>query len=282
MSTRALRLDPKDGRPASAFGVDWLDGVSIAGGLASSVLMPLAFLALAGMAALLSWLIKLFLIVVLGMQPASAADDRESILEEEDVIEARFVRLGRDFEEELPNREVHVLSTAPPEPSEVPREDTPVVEQPVQRIEDRPPNTVENLLTRLDQRAEIFEEMMDRPELEGDPEGEEDGSESQEGNRYAGRFASFFRRGWTVPTTLSRDEIRELAVDIDVTIGPELQIVRFAIRRSSGNPLFDDSAIQQLTRLQASDARIPPPPEEEADTYIDRTVGVRFRGRDAR
>lgn len=285
MTARPLRLDPNDGRPDSAFGAHWLSGVAIIGGIAASVLIPISFVIVAGLAAALSWILRLLLVVLLGIDPAQlAAEQREAELEEEDVIEARFVQLGRDFEDELPNREVHVLSTAPPQPSEVPREDTPVAEQPTEEIEDRPPNTVEDLLLRLDNRAEIFEEMVDRQELEGSPEGIEEGTETEgsEGDLYRGRIRSFFRRGWTVPTTLSSEEVRGLTTLMNVEIGAELQIVSFEVRTSSGNPLFDESAVQQLTRLQAADGRIPPPPEELADQYIGRTIVVNFSGRDAR
>ncbi|HEY8427789.1 MAG TPA: TonB C-terminal domain-containing protein [Sandaracinaceae bacterium] len=264
MSTLAqLRLDPKDGRPDSALRGDW---------------------SAAAIAAFLSWLLALLLGAVIGLDPNAADEERERLLEEEDVIEARFVQLGRDFQDELPNREVPVLSTAPPEPSEVPREDTPPLEQPVQRIEDRPPNTVEDLLARLDRRAELFEEMAERRELEGSPEGIEEGTETEgsEGDVYRGRIMSFFRRGWTIPTTLSSAEVRDLTVIVDVEIGDELQIVSFRVRSDSGNPVFDESVVQQLTRLQAADQRIPPPPEEVADQYVGQTIAVRFRGRDAR
>lgn len=275
---RMLRFDPADGRPGSAFGAHWLSTTAILGGFASSVLIPFAF-------ALLVLLCTLIAMVVAAVvQMISPEAPRESALEEVDVIEARFVRLGRDFEEELPNREVHVLSTAPPEPSLVPREDTPVqTDQPTQHIEDRPPQTVNDLLARLDSRAEIFEEMRDRPELEGSAEGIEEGTETQatEGDIYRGRLYAFFRRGWSIPTTLSRDEARGLQATINVSIGEDLAITSFEVRSSSGNPIFDDSILQQLTRLQAADQHIPPPPEEVADQYVGRTIAVRFHGREA-
>ncbi len=280
MHAKTLHFDPEDGRPDTALGRSWLTASAIVGGLVSSVLIPLLFAALVVLCALVA--------VALGHAAGLVIDEPaepEHVLEEDDVIEARFVRLGRDFDRELPNREVHVLSTAPPEPSQVPTEDTPEqTEQPTQHIEHRPANTVDDLLQRLDDRAEIFEEMADREELEGSPDGIEEGTETEatEGDVYRGLLYSFFRRGWTIPTTLSRDEARTLSATVNVQIGPDLSIVSFAVRGSgSGNPLFDDSILQQLTRLQASGQHVPPPPEEVADEYIGQRIAVRFHGRQA-
>lgn len=275
VAARALRYDPADGRPSTSFGFHWLNALAVVVGALYSVFVS-------GLLAL--W-------VVFGGQLARAVDEvtgvdgeetpRESILDE--VIQARFVQLGRDFEHELPNRDVPFQSTAPPEPSEVPRENTPPQKQPTQRVENRPPDTVDDLLTRLNRRAQTFTEMADPQELEGSPEGLEEGTERRgsEGDIYRGRLYSFFRRGWTIPTTLARDEARRLSTIMNVSIGADLSIQSFDVRTPSGNPLFDDAVVQQLTRLQASDQRIPPPPDEVADQYIGRTIAVRFHGREA-
>lgn len=273
---RPLQFDPADERPDSALRGGWLSGVLFAGGLAGTVLIPLVFLLLVAISALVSMVIH----AVVDVLTDEVAQER--LLEEEDVIEARFVRLGRDFEEELPNRVVPVLATAPPPPSEVPSEEPPPEEQP-EPVEEPPPNAVEDLIARLDDRAELFEEMAERRELEGNPAGIEGGFETEgsEGDIYRGRVASFFRRGWTIPTTMSREDAQGLVATVAVSIGPDLQILSFEIQRSSGNPLFDESVIQQLTRLQASDQRIPPPPEEVADQYIGQTIPIRYNGRQA-
>lgn len=270
MTTRALRFDPKDGRPESAFGLHWLTGAAIAGGF----LLELAVVALVVLAMLLGW-------VVDRIQDA-LTDEQQPAIMEEDVIEARFIQLGREFQDELPNREVPIVATAPPRPSEVPTEDTPDTPPP-QVMEERPPEAVESDIAQLIARAGVHAEMAQPMELEGSPDGVEGGSrDTGEGDAYAGRLATFFRRGWTVPTTLAADEVRGLTTVASVTVGPELQIVSFEIRTSSGDPLFDASVTEQLERLRAADSRIPPPPEDQQDRYIDSTFPVRFRGRDAR
>jgi len=278
MTTRALYYEPIDGRPDTALAwFAWVSGPSIAGGFGFMVGVPL--------------ITALFFLIGIGASLGADAitdsqedDDEELILEEEDVIEARFVRLGIDFEDELPNRVVPVQSTVTPQPTSVPTEDTPQQAEEREEVEeDLPPDTIEDLLTRIDERAELFEEIAERQVVEGDPDGLEEGTETTatEGDLYRGRLYSFFRRGWTVPVTIPDDVRRELLATVRVQIGQNLEIVSFRIVSESGNALFDDSITQQLTRLQAADQHIPPPPEEVADQYIGQSVGVRFSGRQA-
>lgn len=278
-ANRAMHLDPLDGRPDSALTSSVWSAVAVLGGILSLFLIPLIFFTVVGI-----------LVLIGGVLEDVAGDiledeDREQILEEEDVIEARFVQLGRDFEEELPNREVPLLDTAPQELAEVPTEDTP--DEPpedIERPEERPPDAVEDdLLRDVLNRSEIFAEIAEEREREGSPEGIEEGTEREatEGNIYRGRLYSFFRRGWTIPTTLDRELIQDLSTTVRIQIGQNLEIVSFEIQSESGNPLFDGSVMEQLTRLQASGQHIPPPPEEVADQYIGATIAVRFHGRQA-
>lgn len=279
MTIRPLYYDPSDGRPDSVLvPFDWVTPEALVGGWAVMVGVPMMLLLFGAVG-----------LVADEVRDALRADDgftTPSILEENDVIEARFVQLGRDFEDELPNREVPRLSTAPPEPAAVPTENTPT-----ERAEPRerpdvapPPDAVEDVLARIGDRAQLFAEIAEEREREGNPEGIEEGTEREAtpGNVYRGRLYSFFRRGWSIPTTLSRDEAAGLTAIADVQIGASLEIVSFGIRRSSGNAVFDQSLLEQLTRLQATDQHIPPPPEEVADQYIARPIAVRFHGRQAR
>jgi hypothetical protein len=273
---RPLALHAGDGRPESALGLRFFDVAAIAGGLTSIVLIV----------ATAAFLILLTTIV---QRLTDALDPEEEvvqpILEEEDIVEARFVVLGRDFQDELPNRIVPRLSTAPPPPAEVPTEATPdTPPDQVERPQEAPPDAVNDAILRIGDRAQAFAEIAEEREREGSPEGIEEGTEQEgtEGDVYRGRLYAFFRRGWSIPTTLNREETDALSVSVDIQIGQDLEIVSFSIRGAgSGNPLFDESVTQQLTRLQASDQRIPPPPEEVADQYIGRAIAVRFHGRQA-
>ncbi|MCA9608107.1 MAG: TonB C-terminal domain-containing protein [Myxococcales bacterium] len=280
MTTRALYYEPADGRPDSGLvPFEWVSPASILGGFALTLAVPIVTT-------------LLFLVVVIAqvtgdaLSDAPAEDERATELEEEDVIEARFVQLGRDFEDELPNREVPILSTAPPQPAEVPTEDTPTERaEPRERPETPPPpDAVEDVLARIGDRAQAFAEIAERRDREGSPDGIEEGTETvaTPGDVYRGRLYAFFRRGWTIPTTLSRDEASALTATANVEIGQSLEIVSFSIRSGSGNALFDQSITDQITRLQQSDQHIPPPPEEVAEQYIGQTIAVRFHGRQAR
>ncbi|MCB9595622.1 MAG: TonB C-terminal domain-containing protein [Sandaracinaceae bacterium] len=278
--TRALYYEPSDGRPDSGLvPFEWVSLESILGGVALTVAVPVVTT-------------LIFLVVVVAdVARTNLSDDPEEdeptrLLEEEDVIEARFVQLGRDFEHELPNRQVPLLSTAPPEPAAVPTEQTPTERaEPRERPEQPPPpDAVEDVLARIGDRAQAFAEIAERREREGDPDGIEEGTETvaTEGDLYRGRLYAFFRRGWSIPTTLSRDEAAGLTATVNVEIGQNLEIVSFSVRGGSNNPVFDQSITEQLTRLQASDQHIPPPPEDVADQYIGQTIAVRFHGRQAR
>lgn len=276
--SRALYYDPSDGRPDTGLApFAWATPASLVGGVATMVGVPLItalffFVFAVGLAAHLS-------------EELLDEDEDERLLEEEDVIEARFVVLGRDFEDELPNRIVPRLSTAPPQPSNVPTENTPVERaEPEERPEEEPPpDAVEDVLARIGDRAQAFAEIAEEREREGSPDGIEEGTETTatEGDIYRGRLFSFFRRGWSVPTTLDRDEVQGMRVSVTVQIGPDLQIASFNLRGTSGNALFDQSVNEQLTRLQAAQQPIPPPPEEVADQYIGQSIVVRFNGRQA-
>ncbi|MGB0679289.1 MAG: TonB C-terminal domain-containing protein [Polyangiales bacterium] len=197
------------------------------------------------------------------------------------VVAARFVRLGKPLDPtQLPNREVPRLSTAPPDQVVVSKDpqDTPPPDS-----EAPPPDAQEDLVRRLGDRAQMFAEIAEARDREGDPMGIADGTarNAREGDLYAGRLYQFFRRHWTVPTTISDDERRELTCEVDVTIGLDLQIRRFDVRRSSGNPLFDRSVQDAIAYLQRQRSPIPPPPEELAAEYLGKTLRLRFRGRDA-
>ena len=73
----------------------------------------------------------------------------------------------------------------------------------------------------------------------------------------------------------------KLTAIADLQIGSSLEIVSFSIRQGSGDAVFDHSITEQLTRLQSTGERIPPPPEEVADQYIGQPIAVRFHGRQA-
>ncbi|MEM1414669.1 MAG: TonB C-terminal domain-containing protein [Myxococcota bacterium] len=237
-------------------------------------------------------------VLALGLLPESCAGSIASAEAEpppvlEEVIAAELVQLGRQFDE-LPNREVPQLPTNTEEPVVA---DAPQVEDPDPGIavsedaepspptpetERRPAPSKTRSLEDLLARSEAFAEIAEAREREGDPDGVEGGVRNVEGDDYAGRFTAFFRRGWTVPTTLPEDVLRELQATAIVTVGEDLRIASFSLARSSGDPDFDESVRAQLNRLQVGGVSIPEPPLVRRPEYVGRARPVRFLGRNAR
>ncbi len=201
-------------------------------------------------------------------------------IKERTVIEARLVQLGKEIDpRQLPNRHVPRLQTAPPDTVAVSPD---AAEMPEQPAEQKPPNPVQDTLTRLGDRAQTFAEIAEERDKEGSPEGVAEGSsQAKSGDIYAGKLYQFFRRGWTVPTVITEAESRALAAEVDVEITKDLKVGEFNLRRSSGNPLFDQSVLDNLQRLKDSGEMLPEPPADIAATYLEQTVGLLFRGRDA-
>lgn len=197
----------------------------------------------------------------------------------ENVIQARFLQRGEILDpHQLPNRRVPILRTDTAEPA-------PSKNAPLERTQrqERQPRSVTDALQRLSDDAQIFAEREERRVQEGDPEGIEGGErEASEGDLYAGRLSVFFRRGWTVPTTIARDDVQGLTATAMVSIGEDLRVTGFRLVQTSGNADFDLSVTGQLQRLVDSQSTIPPPPEEVAAQYLGQTRPFRFRGRDAR
>jgi len=205
-------------------------------------------------------------------------------IQELHVVEARFVKLGEIRDpRKLPNRRVPIKSTAPDRSVVVSKNMNP--DRPEkQPDEKRPHNAQEDPLTRLGDRAQAFAEIADKREQEGDPQGVEWGTstESREGDIYLGQLVAFFKRGFTVPVTLSRDELRPLVCKVTVQITHDLLVGAFQITRGSGNPVFDQEVTNLLERLRQLQAKVPEPPPEVSHLYLGKKIAINFRGSDAR
>ncbi len=185
---------------------------------------------------------------------------------------------------ELPNRLVPILRTDQPDPQHAPslEDDPPPPAQPPP--EHRQRDSVDDAIRRLSEDAQVFAEREEARVREGDPQGVEGGTERQgtEGDLYRGRLWAFFRRGWSVPTTIPDALVEKLVAVVVIDVADDTRIQGFRIARGSGNADFDESVTAQMTRIQQSEGNIPPPPEEVADQYLGRQVTLNFRGRDAR
>jgi hypothetical protein len=263
---RRMHVDAKDWTPPSALRGVLLSMTEIVGGLGFT----------GGVALLLGLTFAVW--IVGGGSSGSIASDDEPVIEEE-VIAARFVKLGRRFEE-LPNRNVPVRDTAPAAGVAV---STNPRDHDVPDAGPRPPDPMDDPMTRLLNRADLFAEIAEQREQEGDPDGIEEGTETEAaaGDLYAGQIYAFFRRGWAVPETISRDDLQNLNVEVTITVGEDLQIQEFRLRGSSENADFDQSVLGQLERLRLSNATIPDPPILVRSRYVGAPFTLRFRGRHA-
>jgi hypothetical protein len=263
----SMHVEPKDWTPPSALRGVLLSAAELVGGVGVA----------AGVALLLGVGVAIYAVTdSLGL--SDLADDAPVV--EEEVIAARFVKLGRRFEE-LPNRNVPVRDTAP-------AQGVAVSTNPRERVDvpdagPRPPDPMDDPMTRLLNRADLFAEIAEQREQEGDPDGIEEGTETEAaaGDLYAGQIYAFFRRGWAVPETISRDDLQGLSVEVTISVREDLQLQEFRLRGTSGNADFDQSVLGQLERLRAENAAIPEPPLLVQSRYVGAPFTLRFRGRHA-
>ena len=207
--------------------------------------------------------------------------EKQEPFEERTIVEARFVKLGKELDpRKLPNREVPRLTTAPPDQVAVSKNPQ---DHLIPDAGKPPPNATPDAVRRLGDRAQIFAEIAEQYDREGRPEGLEDGTEKQAraGDLWAAQVYKMFRQGWIVPTTISDDERRGLVTDVDLRIGDDLRIRDYRVRKPSGNALFDQSVVNRIEELKREGVALPDPPEDMAAVYKGKALGLRFRGRDA-
>lgn len=205
-------------------------------------------------------------------------------VEIEDVVQARFVQLGEILDpHRLPDRQVPILRTDVPDPHTAPSLERDPTPPPPRPEHERQRDSVDDALQRLSHDAQTFAEAEEQRVREGNPDGIEEGTEriATEGDLYQGRLYTFFRRGWTVPTTIAEDAVTGLVAVVNIEINADTTIGAWRIERSSGNADFDESVSAQMTRIVAASPNIPPPPEEVSAQYLGQHIRVQFSGRNA-
>ena len=252
----------RDSLPMSMLDAPRMSGGQLAGGLSAVVL------AHAGVP----------LIVMAVMKALSAGGDQapRRYIDEEHVVEAHFVRKGvKKDPDKLPDRVVPKKSTAPDNSTVVSKNMNP--EKPDKPPEKPPENATEDLLTRIGDRAQAFAEISDQ-ELEGDPDGIVGGTETEAraGDIYRGKLVEFFKRGWTIPTTLG--DTSKLTVTAVFEMTSALKVGPSQIVKDSGEPLFDQSVEDRFEQLRSLGTTLPEPPPEVADQFIGKEITVRFHG----
>ena len=200
---------------------------------------------------------------------------------EDKVVEARFVKLGKKLDPKLlPNRRPPIKTTAPQPGVAVSKEmDPPKPKKP--DAGPPPEKAEENPLLRLGDRAQAFAEIAEKREEEGDPQGIAEGTETEAraGDLYRGQLVAFFKRGWTIPSTLG--DTSKLTTRASFEITSDLKIGDFEILKESGNALFDQSVEDRFNELRSLQTTLPEPPPEVRDQFVGSRVDVNFNGRAA-
>jgi hypothetical protein len=262
----SLRAD--DIRPPSQLGQRVLDTKMVFGGvlvaLGAHVLVP----AVIG--------------IVVALLAAAGLGGQRRVIPDDHVVEARFVKLGKPFDpRKIPNRKVPIKTTAPPPGVAVSKnQDPPKPKKPDAGTP--PPRAEANPLLHLGDRAQAFAEIAKKQEQEGDPRGIEDGTETtaKAGDLYRGQLVMFFKRGWTIPTTLG--DTSRLTVRASVEITPDRHVGPHQLVRSSGEPLFDQSVEDRFNELRSLGTTLPdPPPEVRSQFQGSWTLDINFNGKKA-
>ena len=199
-----------------------------------------------------------------GGASAAAAERTPSTDERPEVefIEAKLVRLGREFQpREMPNKLRPTRSTGPRRLARTPNKNA----ERVRRDPDETPtpeNAVEDILARLGQSASEQARIAEESEREGDPRGVEEGTETSgnEEQMYRGLLYVFFRRGFTIPSSISETDRAGLRAVVSVRSSGSGVVEGFELR-SSGNAEFDQAV--RLRMNQAVGAMLPTPPNDE-------------------
>jgi outer membrane biosynthesis protein TonB len=204
------------------------------------------------------------------------------VIPDDKVVEARFVRLGKKLDPKLlPQRRAPIKTTAPQPGVAVSKEmDPPKPKKP--DAGPPPERAEENPLTHLGDRAQAFAEMAQKREQEGDPQGIAEGTETQAkaGDLYRGQLVQFFKRGWSIPSTLG--DTSKLTTRASVEITADRHVGEHNIVKSSGEALFDQSVEDRFNELRSLGTTLPEPPPEVASQFSGTwTLDVNFIGKKA-
>jgi len=254
-----MQLQAQDLQPSSLLNAQHLSpGATLAGGLSAIGVHGLIVLVAIGMA-----------------QVTSTEEPARSYIEEH-VIAAKFVQLGKPPDpKKLPQRKVPRKTTAPKDSIAVSKDMDPP--KPDKEKEETPKEAEEDLLMRLGDRAKAFAEIAEAQEREGDPEGIVEGTETEgkEGDLYLGKLVSFFKRGWTIPNTLTETDGLLTVATVELT--RDLHVGPHRIIKGSGVPLFDQSVEDRFNQLRAQGTTLPEPPPEVAGKFLGQKITIRFR-----
>ena len=223
--------------------------------------------------------------VVKAVWPNAFVTEEEKPLVARPVIQASLLKLGKPLDpKKLPDRFVPQARAAPQKQVVASREE-PGPKKPDAGVPP-PPNTqdsdIANLIAKTDPFAEDAGKA--RPEV-GHESGIDGGQETdpnkvKAGDMYAALLGQFFTERNHVPTIISVGEARRLCVVFEMQVGRNMVVwhVRQEPVKSSGNPMFDDSARAMLLKLLEDKTPLPTPPKEVDEQYRSRKVQLSILG----
>jgi TonB family protein len=219
-----------------------------------------------------------WLLVMLGL--AIPVDERVRPMVPDNVIAAEFARLGKPFDPtRLPTRKVPPVAKRRPNGVVVSKDAQEVKEKPEEKKEKT--EAQDSLLDNLVDRSKEFAEDVEY-EQEGDPNGIREGTATtaKEGDIYRGKLLAFFQRPWTVPNIVQ--DLAKKKVIVAVVVADDGHLKSVELSKSSGDPLYDQSAVDAVQALIQANAVLPEPPPELRDAYYGTTLGVNYDGSNAR
>ncbi len=178
-----------------------------------------------------------------------------------------------------PKKKLKTIDPTPPKEPTVdldPKEEEP---PPKEAVEDEDPPENKKKKKLLDALSALHDE--ERPTNEDIPEGSEQGvvggglSDAAKANlmgTYQAKLLSELSRNWSIPTTLSSEEVKKLAgrVVVYVRLSKEGYVVRYEMKKSSGNDQYDGAIERLIKKFQVSGGRkkLPMPENEEIKALV--------------
>jgi TonB family protein len=198
-----------------------------------------------------------------------------------DVIITRMIKFNKPREKPWLPRIVAPPVVKPPDPVIKLAEDplappappTPPREAP--KPED--PKLSKDMKRALERARALSRAVSEEPE-DGPVGGTAEGTSSEQvqGDEYATAIFNAIQRNWNAPSGLLNDaQLAGLSAEVRVHIDGDGTLKNVSLTKSSGNDLFDDSALQAVRAT----ARVPPPPPAERAKYRRGTL-LDFAGKD--
>jgi TonB family protein len=204
-------------------------------------------------------------------------------------IKASLVRLGKARDDKLLPRKEEEPPPPPkaepaPEPVAAPAPPDTAVKIPTLDTKPDPkPSTPSKPAPKTDARKNLFAALgkagkQAKPEeLEGAADGDPMGdSATAEGERYYGLLKAVVHRHYDVNDTIPEAERRQLRAEVSIWIGNGGELVEVALKKSSGNEVFDNAVIAAVRKAAPYSA----PPDHLRGPLKTQGVAFVFRAVD--